>query len=90
MEEPRHGAIIQLSAKVLLEGILDFKGAKLHDVWLDRERFEPGVINVKIEHPDLPEAFPGALLVQVTPTYVTDYGDNGSIIRNTRIDPPKL
>ena len=89
MEDKRHGAIIQISLKVLAE-ILDFKGATIHRVFMDNELWEPHHLSVVIEHPDLPELEPNKRLSVVTPVMQSYYGEDGSLLKVERIDPPKL
>jgi len=84
-----HGAIIQLDTKFLLEKVLDFKGAILHDIYLDRELFSPSVIQIKLEHPDLPEVEEHMPLSKIYLIFEATYGKNGVITSIKRIDPPR-
>jgi len=84
----RNAAIIELNMKLLLD-MLDFKGGIIHRVYTPDDLINPSYFNVVIEHPDLPEVEDGERLPVVTPTMQSFYGEDGSLLKIERIDPPK-
>ena len=84
-----HGARIEITNEFLL-GILDFKGGAIHNVYQDQEYFKPDRFYIILEHPDLPEIESGMMAMTIVPTMQSTYGEDGSLIKVERIDPPKL
>ena len=87
----RHEAIIQIS-KGLLAKMLDFEGATIHEVYEPDEYFVNGApyFCVVMEHPD----FPGVSIDEAMPVvkiaFQAHYGEDGSLLRVERTDPPKV
>ncbi len=83
-----HGAIIQVDIKTFLK-MLDFKDGIIHNIKKNDEVWQPGILEMVLEHPDLPLVRDGDYLQKITPTYLMRQGENGVIIEIERTDPPK-
>lgn len=75
-------AIIDISAKVLLE-ILDFEGGEVVGIRFPVEYYKGQIIELVLEHPDLPEVREGDQLTHIIPAY------KGTQRERKRVDPPK-
>ena len=80
----RHAARIPIDSRLLLK-ILDFEGGF---VW--NTEVKDGRLYLTVEHPDLPEVREYEQLPEITPAYTTTYGDDGSLLKIERTDPPKV
>jgi len=85
----RHVAIVTISNELLLN-MLDFKGGIVHRVFMDDDFLEPTSFNVVIEHPDLPEVPINERLPHIKPIMQYHYGQDSTLLKVERIDPPKL
>ena len=80
----RHAGYIPMSSKLLME-ILDFKGGIIWGANLT----DFGVLEILIEHPDLPLVKETEALQRIVLIHKATYAKNGVITRLERTDPPK-
>ena len=84
-DEERHVARIITSGKLLLK-ILDFEGGIIWDI---KPANEFGDVAILVEHPDLPLTKVYEQIPEVRPIYEATYGEDGTLIKVERTDPPK-
>jgi len=84
----RHGAIIKVDIKTLLK-MLGFKDGIIHNIKINDEIWQPGILEMVLEHPDLPLVRDGDYLQKITPVYLMRQGENGVIIEIQRTHPQK-
>lgn len=77
-----NSAIIDISAKVLLE-ILDFEGGEVVGISFPNEYYKGQIIELVLEHPDLPEVRAGSVLQHIIPAYTATHREW------KRVNPPK-
>ena len=78
-----NAAIVQISEEMILEW-LDFKGGTIRSLQFG---IRHGVLEVVIEHPDMPQARDGQMYRTVHPIYTRTDGCPPTIERS---DPPKV
>jgi hypothetical protein len=75
-----NAAIIQINKQSLAE-LLDFEGGVVHEIRLGtHDYWKPDIIEIVLEHPDLPQVEDGDCMLRIAPAY---------IIGMRRVDPPK-
>lgn len=80
----KHIGYIRIDSKFLSK-ILDLDGAV---IWNARVN-DFNVLEILLEHPDLPEVEESSPLPFVHITQEAEYGDNGVLLQIKRISPPK-
>lgn len=86
-KEIRHAAIMQIGKTTLLR-MLKFDGGIVHNIRVDPDVWNPDIIEIVLEHPDLPKVEDGFTLTRITPLYLDEVDDTGQFHKITRIEPP--
>ncbi len=80
----KHAGYIQIDSKALGR-ILDFEDAVIWSARVDRFN----VLEILIEHPDLPEVIEWKEIPILQIAHTATYGDNGVLLKLERTDPKK-
>lgn len=80
---------VKISNKILLK-MLDFEDGEILGIYQDPNVYHSDEFTILIKHPDMPEAIEHYPYQEVHPVWLMHYGDDGSVVRIERIQPPKI
>lgn len=84
-----HGAIVGISADLLLRLMEFHDGGIIHRAYTKDEWLEPDTIYIVVEHPDLTAVPANKRLPEINITLQITYGENGVPLKIERVNPPK-